>query len=328
MVTFEAQLDAEISHFRSLTYAESTKKSYSCHRRQYIQFCSEMGYRAVPVTQETLLRYTVFLARRLTVASVRKYLNVVRLLHLEHGFPNPLRENWFLDTLLKGVSREKGLSVKRKLPISPEILLKIKSLLNFNLILDSMFWAACTTAFFGFFRKSNLFPPSATKFDNTKHLCRSDFSLFHWGLLLNIRWSKTIQFKERTFQAPLPLLKYHPLCPVAAVVHAFALTPLANSEGPAFLKEGPRGLVPISPELFVKILRGLLTHLGLAAHEFSGHSFRRGSASWAIQQGIPGEIIKILGDWKSDAYLAYLSLDTKSKISSMSQFAENLPSST
>ena len=229
MVRIEAQLDAEVEHFRGLTYADSTKRSYACHRRAFIKFCGDMGYRAVPVTQENLLRYTVFLARRLSVASIKKYLNVIRLLHLEHGFPNPLKENWFLDSLLKGVSREKGLSVKRKLPISPDILLKIKNLLNFNVIDDSMFWAACTTAFFVFFRKSNLFPPSANKFDNSKHLCRSDFSLFPWGLLLDIRWSKTIQFQERTFQAPLPLLKDHPLCPVTAIVHAFALTPSAES---------------------------------------------------------------------------------------------------
>ena len=286
-----------------------------------------MGYRPVPVTQTNLLRYTVYLARRLTVASIKKYLNVVRILHLEHGFPNPLKENWFLDTLLKGVSREKGLSVRRKLPISPDILLKIKLLLNFNNIDDSMFWAACTTAFFGFFRKSNLFPPSANKFDSSKHLCRSDFSLFPWGLLLNIKWSKTIQFKERTFQAPLPILPHHPLCPTAAVVHAFALTSQASPEGPAFLKVGPKGLIPFPPALFVNTLRALLSRLGLPANDFSGHSFRRGAASWAIQQGIPGEIIKIFGDWKSEAYLTYLSLDTKSKIDSMSQFSQKLPSS-
>ena len=31
---------------------------------------------------------------------------------------------------------------------------------------------------------------------------------------------------------------------------------------------------------------------------FSGHSFRRGGSCWALSQNFPGEIIKIMGDWK------------------------------
>ena len=37
-----------------------------------------------------------------------------------------------------------------------------------------------------------------------------------------------------------------------------------------------------------------------------GQSFRQGGVCWALGLNIPGEIIKIMGDWKSAAYLAYL----------------------
>ena len=37
----------------------------------------------------------------------------------------------------------------------------------------------------------------------------------------------------------------------------------------------------------------------------SGHSFR-GGACWALSQNIPGEVIKIMGDWKSTVYMSYL----------------------
>ena len=33
---------------------------------------------------------------------------------------------------------------------------------------------------------------------------------------------------------------------------------------------------------------------------------RRGGASAAFDAGIPGEMIKAIGDWRSDAYLRYL----------------------
>ena len=247
-------------------------------------------------------------------------------MHLELGFSNPLKENWFLDSVLKGISREKGTMVKRKLPITPQILLKIRNLLNLEILQDSMFWAASLVAFFGFFRKSNLFPPSVKAFDSNKHLCRSDFSLHPWGIMIRIKWSKTIQFGERILQTPIPRLKGHPLCPVSAIVNAFSMSRSAPIDGPAFVIKKGGNFSTYAPTSFVKQLRGLLDLCGLPSKDYSGHSFRRGSASWAIQNGIPGEIIKILGDWKSDAYLAYLSLSTTSKVHSIFQFSEWLPS--
>ena len=247
-------------------------------------------------------------------------------MHIEMGFSNPLKENWFLDSVLKGIGRVKGLSVKRKLPITPQVVLKVKSLLNLDNAKDAVFWAACVVAFFGFFRKSNLFPKNANSFNPKKHLCRSDFSVHPWGIMISIKWSKTIQCGERILQTPIPLLKNHPLCPVNAVVNAFSLTRYASSDGPAFVIYQKGKFLPYSPTKFVTQLRGLLNLIGLPAKDYSGHSFRRGSASWAIQNGIPGEIIKILGDWKSDAYLAYLSLSTVSKVKSIHQFSQWLPS--
>ena len=144
--------------------------------------------------------------------------------------------------------------------------------------------------------------------------------------MINIKWSKTIQCGERVLQTQIPLLKNHPLCPVNALVNAFSHTKYASADGPAFVVYNKSKFIPYSPIKFVHQLRGLLSLIGLPAKEYSGHSFRRGSASWAIQNGIPGEIIKILGDWKSDGYLAYLSLSTLSKIKSIHQFSMSLPS--
>ena len=284
-----------------------------------------MGYPPVPVSQTTLGRYAAFLARRLSPNSIKKYLNIIRILHLELGFPDPLKENWLLNTVLKGVSRLKGLQVRRKLPISPAILLGIRLRLDFTSLHDSVFWAICLVAFFAFFRKSNLLPPSAHKFDPKKHLCRGDLSLFTGGVLISIRWSKTIQFAERLLQVPLPLLPRHPLCPVKAIVRAFSLTRGAPLMGPAFVLPTAKGWTSYPPARFIRTLRSHIHGMGLKEMDYSGHSFRRGAASWALQQGLPGEIIKILGDWKSDTYMNYLSLDHCTKFRSISEFAKGLP---
>ena len=323
----ELELDAELAHFRSLTFSDNTKKSYNSYKRSYLQFCTRMGYPPTPISTQNLCRYTVYLARRLQVSSIKKYLNIVRLLHLEGGFPNPIKDNWMLTSLISGISREKGLSVRRKVPITPDLLLRIKQLLNFNDLQDTMFWAASLTAFFGFFRKSNLFPPSNAKFDPEKHLTRADFTLFSWGIQVTIKWTKTIQYKDRTLFTPLPRLPGHPLCPVEAIVRALAMSTSVGARAPAFVISHNSKLISFPPARFVSQLRSLLSRIGVEAANFSGHSFRRGAASWALQNGLPGDIIKILGDWKSEAYFSYLTLDQQSKVNSINMFARPLPTS-
>ena len=56
---------------------------------------------------------------------------------------------------------------------------------------------------------------------------------------------------------------------------------------------------------FIKKLHTLLDGLGYKSSDYAGHSFRRGGATWGLLQGLPGEMIEILGDWKSTCYLRY-----------------------
>lgn len=90
MAQQEALLDAELTKYRQSVFAENTKRAYKSQTRVYLRFCGYFGYIAVPATRDTLVRYCVFLARNHAPSSVRQYLNVVRILHLENGLSNPL----------------------------------------------------------------------------------------------------------------------------------------------------------------------------------------------------------------------------------------------
>ncbi|KAH3698916.1 hypothetical protein DPMN_073861 [Dreissena polymorpha] len=52
---------------------------------------------------------------------------------------------------------------------------------------------------------------------------------------MQFRWSKTIQFRSRPFDVPLPRMKDHNLCPVVAIFHAAQSTRQADANGPAFV---------------------------------------------------------------------------------------------
>ena len=93
--------------FHSKTYAVMTQKSYSSQLKKYMTFCNEMGLTPVPASQQQVELYIAYLTETLKYASIVKYLNIVRLLHVEAGLPNPV-DNVSIKTLLRGVKRVLG----------------------------------------------------------------------------------------------------------------------------------------------------------------------------------------------------------------------------
>ena len=70
----------------------------------------------------------------------------------------------------------------------------------------------------------------------------------------------------------------------------------------------------------------VMRHAGVAeASLFTGHSFRRGGASWAFRSGVPGELIQICGDWASDSYKRYLEFSTQNKLDLAALLTRHLP---
>ena len=57
--------------------------------------------------------------------------------------------------------------------------------------------------------------------------------------------------------------------------------------------------------VFVRRFKVLITDIGLNPADYSGHSFRRGAATLGFTLTDRHELIKYLGDWRSDAYLGY-----------------------
>ena len=274
-----------------------------------------MGYTPVPVQTPHLLQYAAFLARSLKPQSLRGYLNIIGILHKEFGFPNPLIDNWPLKSLLTGIKRKVGAPPNQKLPITEAILLRLHSTLNFTLSFDASFWAICLVAFFGMFRKAHLLPVSSGKFDSSKQLTKADFRVFPWGTVITIRWSKTIQFRERVVEIPLPCIPRSRLCPTTAIIHAFSFTP-STPDSQAFNWVPTPSSDPqiFTYALFLRKLRDHLSLIGVDPKLYAGHSFRRGRASFAYQSGVPIELIKALGDWRSDTILIYLTMPLTTRL--------------
>lgn len=317
-------LDKEVQLYKSQTFASSTKRTYKSQLDSYLVFCEAFGYCAIPASTGTLCRYAAMLARSLRFTSIKQYLNVVRILHRDWDLPNPLADNFQLSCTLRGIRRALGDSVSRKLPINPQHLLAILSYSDMSNRLHVNIWAAALVMFFAMLRRGNLLPVSASKFNPMLQITRKDIVFTSHGLIVTVRGSKTIQFQQRQLQIPIPRIPGSVLCPAQAVYRAFKFNVPVTDTGPAFVSVNKPATALTSKEFITHVHKALRVG-GLDPSVISGHSFRRGGASWAYQCGISVDTIRIIGDWKSNAYTKYIIPSDHSLKQAMSCFSTSLP---
>ena len=184
----------------------------------------------------------------------------------------------------------------------------------------------CLVTFFGMFCKSHLLINKAGSFDLGKQLMKADSSLFPGVILVRLCWSKTIQFREKVVRIPVRAAPGSTFYPVSAISRAFSFTSHASPASQAFQwLHSSLHIRPFTYGLFMAKLRTCLTQCGLSGMDFGSHSLRCKGASLAFQAGVPLEIIKILGDWKSNAILLYLTVPLDIRIKATTLLSQHIP---
>ena len=325
VVEFRAQWRQAALALRSLAWEVSTQKTYASYKKSYLDFCKLARYKPVPVSVDMVCEYIAFLSDRLSYASILKYIGIIRVMQLEMGLPDPkVHESYEVKLMLMAVKKLLGTTVKRRLPIGPELLAVMHSRLCHQSTNDTVFWAVCLVGFFGLLRASNLVAPPGDQFDVSKHLSRASFRDYGSYMVVTLLWAKNNQV-GRMVQIPLPRLVGSVLCPVQAVRQAFQLTGEANLFGPAFMRrQADSKLTPVRYSWFSKKLLDLVEACGLDRSLYGTHRLRRGGASWALKCGFSSEVIRILGDWHSDAYQNYLEVPLEDKLLHMQLFAKSV----
>ena len=173
----------------------------------------------------------------------------------------------------------------------------------------------CLFGFFLMVRKSNLVAASTYAFDNKKQLTRSDVTVGKNLILVNIKWSKTNQNKDREHIVPLLEIPNSCLCPVTAYKAMVSVIPGEPSDALFRMKHGNQWL-PASYNQFQNKLKWVVARLGFDSRGYSTHSLRRGGATYASAAGVPREYVKLVGDWKSDAVDTYIKVPLASRVES------------
>jgi site-specific recombinase XerD len=306
-----AKLRQEARGYKRSAFAEATKRTYRSHLTSYLKFCSEYKQTPIPVSQDTIVSYVVYLARRLKPSSIPGYLNIIRIVHVEAGLPNPLTNNWEVQLLKRGINRQKGSPPNQKAPITIQILSKIHSVLHLGDPADVAFWSALLVGFYGFFRKSTLLPPTKKPIPG-KYISRADivdFTLESFSLV--IRHSKVIQFGQRIQIVPFSRVSVVHLCPVRALLIHVGMSRLGSTR-PIFNYCVAGAECVLTHECFVSRLRRALADADLDPKKYSAHSLRRGGASFAFQIGLSHVQVKERGDWASNAFEKYIHINSDS----------------
>ena len=163
------------------------------------------------------------------------------------------------------------------------ILLRISQSFQPRNVFDACMRAAFLVAFFSFLRISNLVLYTLSEVHSSTSFflhCR-DITFTASGAYLQVFKTKTIQFKQRILEIPLPVIHNSILCPVTALTTYFMLVP-ASSNSPVFLAPHDSGFTPILARHFNLFLQHCVLSFGKDPSHFSSHSFRKRGATFTF----------------------------------------------
>ncbi len=298
--TIDALLDQSI--------AESTRRRYDSAWKRYAAWCSELGERSLPVTEELAMGYVVALARDgLQTETVKYHLAGLRRAQIKAGMAPP---EWGvmarLVMLRKGLARVEATGEKEKLrrePVTWNHMRALKEAWVAKGERGTMLWAAACMCFFGCLRAGEALAPETGEFDEKAHLGWEDVQLQDavspkW-IRVRIKESKTDRLRKGAY-VRLPRTDAE-ICPVVAVLEFMIVRKVGP--GPFFMNGEKVGL---TRRVFVAEVKKALAESGVPDAGISGHSFRIGAATAAARSGASDEEVKALGRWRSREYKGYI----------------------
>ena len=315
-----SQLSSNNVATQSYRFAKNSQKNVISNIRTYPFFTTFFGLEYLPASPTNLCRFMELMALTSSYGHLKNVLSSVKYLHAAYGHVFPSND-FNLEATMQGLKRRLARTPFFVMPITPTILTQMFNNLSMSCTSDLALWCSYLTAFYGLFRKGNVVPESS-KFDPTRTLTRNHITIDRTNKIVyvHVTFSKTIQFCQRDLVIPIPANDNPALDLYRHMVMLFD-TVAAPGSAPAFSFTASKF---VTYDQFTKRLKLLLTSAGLSPSLYSGHSFRRGGATFLHQVG--GSILQIqaAGDWSSQCFTRYLYLSTEERLKAQHIVAEAL----
>ena len=304
-------------------FAAGSKSNILSQIHQWVYFCAYFNLRVMPASATELCIFLELLARTCGYGHIKNVISGVRYLHHISGYKFPSDSIWLEDTL-QGLKRKLKGTPKQVLPIDPVILRRMFPFVNLSSNNDLAMWVGCLLAFFTLFRKANLCPHDQ-HFDPSTVLTREDVILDQEGqrVLVFVNFSKTNQYAQRQHCIPIPRNK-DPALDLYKYVELLYSRVQAHDDAPVLLFSSKSF---INHRTFTTKLKSWLTKASLNPALFSGHSFRRGGASYLYSIGGSTLMVQVMGDWRSQVFTRYLYLSMDDRQSAQSLIMSSINNS-
>ena len=271
-------------------------------------FCLCCGLNAACPTLAVLMAYLEYLVKNsVSVNMIANHISALKAQFIIYGLPFQLLEHPEIKYFVKSLKINRPFSPVTRTIMSLDKLTALIhqcSFIPFGCVFKSIF----LIAFFRFFRISNLAPHSLTSFDATRHLTMRDITVSSHFMQIKVKWSKTLQTRDKFHVVTLPRLPGSVLCPVKALKKVLKLYH-PDPDSPLFQMKTIHGWVVITDSKIRKVLSRLIIKLGLPPGHFTFHTFRRSGATLAFNSHVPIQKIKHHGSWTSDCVWRYIQQD-------------------
>ena len=235
------------------------------------------------------------------------------------------RESFHLRLTLQALKRRLAKAPNQALPITIGHLKAMYKFVDTKNPEDLAIWCSVLVGFFGLLRKKNLVPEDLTDLDPVKILTVGKISIDRSkGIaLVYINFAKNNQFGQKDLVIPLISNSCQALDPVYHLDLLFSRTQ-AEKDSPAFSYRSAGRLRCVSYKTFTAKLKSLLSRAGFSPERFSGHSLRRGGATFLHACGASALQIQACGDWQSSVFTRYLCISLEQRFQSQQMMASHL----
>ena len=278
--------------------------------RQYLYFTLYFKLPTWPTSVDTLVCFLEFMARTSGYSHLKHLLSSVKFLHEALDEPFPIN-SFLLDMTMQGLKRRLAKVPFQVLPITPAIMKRMFSHLNMSLLQDRALWCSYWLSFYGLLRKSSTVPKSAD-YNVNKVLVRRNILVDTANnmVYLYLGHGKTNNFCTRDVVIPIPGNSDPALDPVRHLQALFGSVSVSQ-DAPAFSFASGQF---INYSSFTSRLKILLKKAGLDPALYSGHSFRRGGATFLHQCGGTALMVQASGDWSSQCFTRYIYLSEAERL--------------
>ncbi len=284
-------------------FRPGTIRNHACMIRKYVAFCVRYGLKHINPDEITVCAYIEHLATQFkSHKSVSNYISAIRLMHKFIHEPCPALDS-FEGTLMLRATRITMRNIPfQRPPVTVHMLRELCKLCDGYKETGIVIRCALLFGFFGLLRSSNICPPSRIKFDTTRHLRRRDVHINSKGLVVRIKWTKTLQQAGQPRVVPIPRINDPLIDPVATFITMKNKFPCAP-DAPLF--SFVNGII-LTQNRFKAVFQELVNKAGLGALGLTPHSLRRGGCSACYEKGATELDIQRQGVWSGTCFKNYV----------------------